>query len=60
VDAVNDLRDRLRGRFAEDSHWELFRFVVALTLPWWLGPIRLFLAAPFIVRVSDRLTKRRT
>jgi hypothetical protein len=49
--------DRLRSArqlFANQSHWELFRFVVALALPHRLGPIRLYLAAPFVVRLTER------
>ena len=38
--------------------WETARFAAALALPRKLGPVRLFLAAPLIVRVSDAVRDR--
>lgn len=38
------------------NHWLFFRFLVALALPRRLGALRLFLAAPYVVHLTDRRT----
>jgi glycosyltransferase involved in cell wall biosynthesis len=45
-----------KGIFWRHNHWVLFRFLVALILPRWLGPIRLYLAAPYVKHLTDRRT----
>jgi glycosyltransferase involved in cell wall biosynthesis len=47
---------KVKGLFWRHNHWVLFRFVVALALPRALGPVRLYLAAPYV----EYLTARRT
>jgi glycosyltransferase involved in cell wall biosynthesis len=45
---------KVKGFFWRYNHWELFRFLVALALPRRLGPLRLFLAAPYVVHLTGR------
>ncbi|MEA2496052.1 MAG: hypothetical protein QOJ29_3963, partial [Thermoleophilaceae bacterium] len=47
---------KVKGVFWRYNHWELFRFLVALALPRRLGPVRLFLAAPYVKHLTDRRT----
>lgn len=47
---------KVKGVFWRHNHWELFRFLVALALPRRTGPLRLYLAAPYV----EHLTNRRT
>jgi glycosyltransferase involved in cell wall biosynthesis len=42
--------------FWRHNHYELFRFLVALALPRRFGPLRLFLAAPYVKHLTDRRT----
>jgi hypothetical protein len=51
------MRRELRyGIFWRENHWLLTRFVIALLLPRRLGPLRLALAAPYVVHLTDRRT----
>jgi glycosyltransferase involved in cell wall biosynthesis len=45
-----------RGVFWRHNHYELARFLIALALPRRLGPLRLFLAAPYVKYLTDRRT----
>jgi glycosyltransferase involved in cell wall biosynthesis len=47
---------KVRGVFWRHNHWELFRFLVGLALPRRLGPVRLFLAAPYVQYLTNRRT----
>ena len=47
---------KVKGVFWRHNHWVLFRFLVALALPRWLGPVRLYLAAPYVKHLTDRRT----
>jgi GT2 family glycosyltransferase len=47
---------KYKGIFWRHNHWILFRFLVALVLPRRLGPLRLFLAAPYVAHLTDRTT----
>lgn len=47
---------KVKGIFWRHNHWELFRFLLALALPRRLGPVRLFLAAPYVKHLTDRRT----
>jgi hypothetical protein len=47
---------KVKGIFWRQNHYELFRFLVALALPRRLGPIRLWLAAPYVVYLTSRRT----
>lgn len=47
---------KVKGVFWRHNHWELFRFFVALSLPRRLGPLRLYLAAPYVHHLTDRRT----
>ena len=47
---------KVKGVFWRHNHWELFRFLVALALPRRLGPVRLYLAAPYVKHLTDRRT----
>jgi glycosyltransferase involved in cell wall biosynthesis len=45
---------KVKGVFWRHNHWVLFRFLVALALPRRLGPVRLWLAAPYVHYLTDR------
>ena len=47
---------KVKGLFWRQNHWELFRFLVALALPRRLGPVRLYLAAPYVAHLTGRRT----
>ena len=47
---------KYKGIFWRHNHWELVRFLVALALPRRLGVIRLYLAAPYVVHLTNRRT----
>jgi glycosyltransferase involved in cell wall biosynthesis len=47
---------KVKGIFWRYNHYELFKFLVALVLPRWLGPLRLYLAAPYVRYLTDRST----
>ena len=47
---------KVKGLFWRHNHYELFRFLVALALPRRFGALRLFLAAPYVVHLTDRRT----
>ena len=52
-----EIREHLTARvFWRYNHWLLFRFLVALALPRRLGPVRLMLAAPYVVALTGRRT----
>jgi hypothetical protein len=51
---MSALRRSLRAVLPRARDRELARFLVALALPPVLGPVRLFLAAPLIVRLTGR------
>ena len=52
-----EIREHLVARvFWRYNHWLLFRFVVAWLLPRRLWPLRLWLASPYVVYLSDRRT----
>jgi GT2 family glycosyltransferase len=44
---------KVKGVFWRHHHWELFRFALALALPSRLGPLRLYLAAPYVKHLTD-------
>lgn len=61
TDAVRNYRlhpqiPKVKGLFWRYNHWELFRFGLALALPRWMGPVRLFLAAPYVKHLTNRRT----
>lgn len=47
---------KVKGVFWRYNHYELCKFLVALLLPRWLGPVRLYLAAPYVRYLTDRRT----
>jgi glycosyltransferase involved in cell wall biosynthesis len=47
---------KIKGLFWRQNHWEFFRFLVALALPRRLGPLRLYLAAPYVAYLTGRRT----
>lgn len=47
---------KVKGVFWRTNHWELFRFLAALALPRRLGPLRLYLAAPYVKHLTTRRT----
>ena len=52
-----EIRERLTARvFWRYNHWLLFRFLIALLLPKRWGALRLMLAAPYVVHLTDRRT----
>jgi glycosyltransferase involved in cell wall biosynthesis len=47
---------KVKGLFWRHNHWVFFRFLLALALPRRLGPLRLYLAAPYVVYLTSRRT----
>ena len=47
---------KYKGIFWRHNHYEFFRFLIALALPRWMGPVRLFLAAPYVTYLTGRRT----
>jgi GT2 family glycosyltransferase len=47
---------KYKGLFWRTTHYKLFRFLVALALPQRLGPLRIYLAAPYVAFLTGRRT----